>query len=493
MKKTRAVAATGVAAALLTLSATSAYAHACHAPRPAQGPSSSATPYLLPSIDGVSTTSLLTVGDAVDGYRLAGIPDGLGAFDNHDGTFTLLVNHELGSSLGVVRDHGAKGAFVSRWIVDKRTLKVLSGDDLMKTVYDWQGGAWVASTLTFGRFCSGDLAPVSAFWDGDSRRGTRDRIYLNGEENGAEGRAVAHVVTGPEAGTSYVLPWLGKFSWENAVAKPGYGKKTVVVGTDDSTPGQVYVYIGEKRKTGNVVERAGLVGGKVYGVKVDGITTEVADATIAQGTSRGFSLVPLGVDGDVSALTGAQLQADSLAKGISEMARPEDASWDPSDSSGLYIAMTNAFAAPTRLWHFDFDRSRDVTKGGTATVVVQGPVDAASGPHMLDNLTVNDRGEVLLQEDVGNTAYLGGVWRYDPADGSVERIAQHDPARFVAGGASFLTQDEESSGIIPAPFLGKGAYLLDVQGHYATGDSETVEGGQLVLLTIDEKKGHRRH
>jgi hypothetical protein len=191
----------------------------------------------------------------------------------------------------------------------------------MKTVYDWQGGAWVASTLTFGRFCSGDLAPVSAFWDGDSRRGTRDRIYLNGEENGAEGRAVAHVVTGPEAGTSYVLPWLGKFSWENAVAKPGYGKKTVVVGTDDSTPGQVYVYIGEKRKTGNVVERAGLVGGKVYGVKVDGITTEVADATIAQGTSRGFSLVPLGV-GDVSALTGAQLQADSLAKGISRWPAP---------------------------------------------------------------------------------------------------------------------------------------------------------------------------
>jgi hypothetical protein len=491
VKKSRAVAVTGVAAALVALTATTAGTAAASASaRPPQGPSSSATPYLLPSVAGATTTSILTVGDSVGGYRMAGIPDGLGAFDNGDGTFTLVANHELSAGLGAIRAHGANGAFVSRWVIDKRTLKVLSGSDQIQRVLDWQDGAWVPSTTQFSRFCSGDLAPVSAFYDDDSRLGTKDRIYLNGEETGAEGRAVAHVLTGKDAGTSYVLPWLGRFSWENAVAKPGYGKKTVVIGTDDSTPGQVYVYVGEKRRTGNAVERAGLVGGKVYGIKVDGIAKEVDDVTIAQGTQRAFSLVALGADGDVSGLTGAQLQADSAAKGVSEMARPEDSSWDPSDRRGLYVAMTNAFAAPSRLWHFEFDRSRDVLAGGTATVVVQGPADPAAGPHMLDNLTVNDRGQVLLQEDVGNNAYLGGVWRYDPADGSVVRVAQHDPARFVTGGASFLTQDEESSGIIPAPFLGKGAYLLDVQAHYAT-DAETVEGGQLVLLTLDEKKRRR--
>jgi hypothetical protein len=41
--------------------------------------------------------------DSVDGYRMVGIPDGLGAFDNGDRTFTLLMNHELGSTLGAVR------------------------------------------------------------------------------------------------------------------------------------------------------------------------------------------------------------------------------------------------------------------------------------------------------------------------------------------------------------------------------------------------------
>jgi hypothetical protein len=59
------------------------------------GPSSSASPYVLRVEPGVVTAAILTTGDAVNGYRLAGIPDGLGAFDNLDGTFTLLVNHEI--------------------------------------------------------------------------------------------------------------------------------------------------------------------------------------------------------------------------------------------------------------------------------------------------------------------------------------------------------------------------------------------------------------
>src|SRR5205809_885052 len=85
------------------------------------GPSSSQSPYLVRSEVGVVTVSILTVGDAVnfkaDGvtpYRMVGIPDGLGAFDNGDGTFTVLMNHELASTRtgpsGIVRDHGFAGA-----------------------------------------------------------------------------------------------------------------------------------------------------------------------------------------------------------------------------------------------------------------------------------------------------------------------------------------------------------------------------------------------
>ena len=54
----------------------------------ATGPSSSQPPYVIPSQDGVITKSILTVGDSVDGYRMVGIPDGLGAYESRPGTFS---------------------------------------------------------------------------------------------------------------------------------------------------------------------------------------------------------------------------------------------------------------------------------------------------------------------------------------------------------------------------------------------------------------------
>src|SRR5687767_4259946 len=95
--------------------------------------STSAPAYLVPSAPGVEIKPLITVGEsAPNGYRMVGIPDGLGAFDNGDGTFTVLMNHELRPTVGVVRAHGSKGAFVSKWIIDKKTGEVLSGQDLVK-------------------------------------------------------------------------------------------------------------------------------------------------------------------------------------------------------------------------------------------------------------------------------------------------------------------------------------------------------------------------
>ena len=62
------------------------------------GPGTTVDPYVLPSMAGVETTSMLTVGDlpADNGYRMVGIPDGLGAFRRGD-NFALLMNHELGN------------------------------------------------------------------------------------------------------------------------------------------------------------------------------------------------------------------------------------------------------------------------------------------------------------------------------------------------------------------------------------------------------------
>jgi hypothetical protein len=482
----------GLVASATFLGTGSVYA----APGAQQGPSSSQGPFLVRATPGVVTKSVLTTGDSVNGYRMAGIPDGLGAFDNGDGTFTVLMNHEIPANLGVARAHGARGAFVSRWVVDDDTLEVLHGEDLIKEVNRWDGVQWAPipsddPALTLGRLCSADLPVESAFFDPASGLGTRERIFMDGEETGDEGRAFGTVVTGPNAGSAYHLGALGRFSWENVVAKPDAGVATVVAGLDDSTPGQVYFYVGGKKAAGNDVERAGLTGGALYGLRVDTVATEGNGTAVPAGGVR-FSLVPLG---DVTNLTGAQLQAASVAAGVSNMNRPEDGSWDPSDPRNFYFNTTAAFNGISRIWKLRFDDPANVLAGGVATIAVASPpFDPAQpdadqgGPRMLDNMTVNQQGQVISLEDVGNNAYLGGVYQYDPSTGAVALIAEHDPARFGVGAPGFITQDEESSGVIPAPFLGAGKYIIDVQVHQASPDPELVEGGQLLVLQVPPGK-----
>jgi secreted PhoX family phosphatase len=508
MRKVRMLALVGVVAGLTA-------AIAIAAPGTETGPSSSQSPYVVPSQPGIVTKSILTVGDSVntkpDGtpYRLVGIPDGLGAFDNGDGTFTVLMNHELGSSQGVVRAHGARGAFVSKWTVRESDLAVLNGQDLIQTLHTWNGADWQVSNTDaaparLNRLCSADLPPMSAFFNPASGKGYNGRLFMDGEEGGTGGRPWGHVVA---TGDSYELtPWIGNMSYENVVANAHTGDATVVMGLDDgdATVGQqVYLYRGTKTDTGNPVQKAGLTNGKLYGVKVLGVPqSEYQKTDWEVGDEFEFELVDVSAHAGVGGPGPDTLDGDSQALGVTNFQRPEDGAWDPSNPSDFYFVTTSSFGprpdenrtGETRLWRLRFVDPTDPSKGGTLTLLVSGPVGTADspsstgtqsagspGPQMFDNITVNDRREVLLLEDVGNQAYLGGAWLYDIASGNLVKIAQHDPDRFTPGASGFLTKDEEASGIIPAPFLGEGWYLLDVQAHYAI-SGELVQGGQLLAL-----------
>lgn len=456
-----------------------------------KGPSSSQTPYLLSSNPHVYTESLLTVGDGVGGYRMAGIPDGLGAFDNGDGTFTVLMNQEISAGLGIARAHGGNGAFVSEWVFDKTTLQVMSGKDLMHDVwlYDTATQTYVDhnaanSPVSFSRFCSADLADQSAFYNADSGLGFNGRLFLGGEESSIEGRAVAHIVGGAQDGNSYELAWLGNMAYENLVANAHTGDRTVVALTDDGQNGQVYFYAGDKKAGGNAIEQAGLTGGHLFGVHVkdlEGATNNNepnTPAPLGADESSAFTMVDLG---DVSGMTGAQIDAASEAAGVTSFLRPEDGAWDTLNPNRFYFVTTDAFNAPSRLWAMDFTDASNPAAGGTIKLLLNG----TEGQQMFDNITVNAHGQVILQEDVGNNAHLGKVWQYDPSTDSLSQLAQHDPSRFLSGGANFLTQDEESSGVIDVTHIlgsaGENVYLVDTQAHYAI-PGEPVEGGQLQLI-----------
>jgi hypothetical protein len=447
--------------------------------RTVTGPSSSQSPFLIPTAPGVSTESLITVGDsAANGYRLVGIPDGLGAFDNGDGTITLVVNHELGATKGVIRAHGSKGAFVSKWIIRKSDHKVLSGSDLIQRImFRNPDGTYASGTTAIDRLCSADLPPVSAFYNAKTGKGYNGRLFMNGEE-AATGRAFAHEMNG----TSWDLPDLGRFAWENSLANPSTGDKTVVIGTDDSTPGQVYVYVGAKKRTGNAIEKAGLAGGELFGITTPGFTDEYDPATgngVPGFNPTAFTLSGLG---NVGGLDPAGLQALSESKGVTEWWRPEDGAWDAKNPNVFYFNTTAKFDGTSRLWKLAFRDVRHPELGGTVTRLL----DGTEGQHMLDNMAPASNGkQLILNEDPGNNAYLASVYSYNLRSDRLTKVAEHDPNRFTEGGSQFLTIDEESSGTIDVSrFFGRGTYLITTQVHQALADPELVENGQLQILRV---------
>ena len=279
----------------------------------------------------------------------------------------------------------------------------------------WAQGSFVAGTFSsstpyaVARLCSADLPKVSAFYDASNGgTGYNGRIFMNGEETGAEGKAFAWIVDGAEAGKAYELPHLGKYSWENAVARSNYGAnpgaanllQTVVIGTDDSTPGEVYVYIGTKNNTGNAIQKAGLTNGTKYGIKVTSATGYTGAVTVenATGITGAFTLAQIFTNATIAAKTGVEFQAESTRLGVTQFARPEDSHWLDHDS--LIFATTgatvNSISVSSKIYQLDFNSDATngiLTTGGNIKVLVNSTnltgKDGAKAASF-DNVTVGD-------------------------------------------------------------------------------------------------------
>jgi hypothetical protein len=416
--------------------------------------------YIQPVAAGWEVRPIITVGEsAANGYRMVGVPDGLGAYDNDDGSFTLLMNHEIAADKGVMRAHGQKGAFVSRWVIEAETLAIRSGADLVQNT--------VPAGLAFNRLCSADLAPQSAFFNAASGKGYAERLFLNGEEDKAGGQAFAHALNG----TSYALPDLGRIAWENVLANTHTGDTTLVIGMDDIHDGLVLAYVGEKRTQGNPVEQVGLVGGRLYVIKAEGAR---------------FSLVELS---DAAKLDGKALRAQAAKLGAALFARPEDGAWDTQNANIFYFTTTDKVGGNTQLHRLQFDDVKQPTLGGRIEVVLNG---RDIGAEMFDNLTVDNAGNVLIQEDPGKDARLAAIWQFDPVRKTALKLFESRPELFLSEQARFMTEDEEHSGIVEiTPMLKKASwfdvnrryYLGTTQSHLEHTDAELVEHGQLWLIT----------
>ena len=300
-------------------------------------------------------------------------------------------------------------------------------------------------------------------------------------------------------------------AFENVVASPYPQDRTVVVLTDDGSlstapiaanfPGEVYVYVGTKTTHGHPVERAGLTNGTLFGIAVTvgghHVTEEsnafgLGDATTGYLGAARFSLYDLG---DVSALGALELEQASIDGRVTRFRRPEDGAWDPrrGHHDDFYFVTTASLTSNCRLWRLRLDDVEHPEHGGTIEILLNGD----EGHGMLDNVTIDRYGRILMDEDPGNSPRVSKIWLYQIGTGELVQVAAHNPRFFdptVAGNSAFITQDEESSGIVDAAhILGDGWFLLDVQAHKASRDPELVEGGQLLAMYVDPRIGRDTH
>jgi len=281
--------------------------------------------------------------------------------------------------------------------------------------------------------------------------------------------------------------------------------------------------MGQKRNSGNPVERAGLVGGSLFGIKVTNGGANYGGGAVTRENNGAINgtFVLQGVTAADALGTGANLQTKSVALGISEFARPEDGAWDTKNPRVFYFVTTGANLGTTalpnnqtsRLYKLTFNSLSNPT-GGTIELVVDrgvgmGPLATPIPPStsvvaMFDNITVDGDGAVLIEEDPGNNDYIAKIWRVNPATKTAVEALHSDPARFAPPPLQPFNVDEESSGIIEVTHMVKSArwfehgrryFLADMQAHYGI-QGEAVEGGQLYLIasprrSVDDRDDDR--
>lgn len=497
-------------------------------------PSTTQGPYTVPLVAGVTTEPLFTVGETTelsgtgltaDGFRLTGIPDGLGAYTDDQGLVHLFMNHEFFANrqtgpdpgvwpvtIPVVGQPGIKGSYVSEIILDPQTGDVLSGNQAFTQVKRWNvanqsfddlTSEWAdlsTNTFKFAKFCSAYL--------GGPEVGLLDRIFFTGEEDGAntsgppdptfDGLGGERVAVAE--GVAYVLPEMGHFQQENAVVipTPDNSKTYLAIpedkGVDDS---QLYLWVGTKQPDDpNPMIRNGLVNGDLYVFRaVDQQITSESQFGKGDGTLPGeWVLIPK----DKAIGPEKDLQDWVKSQNAFNFARVEDVAVSKTEAGLFYFTATgggaDAQTSPNfygRVYQMQLNDQTDPLAGGGITVLLQATT-ATDGVINPDNLDTDRQGQLMIQENPnremrGKAPFdwtpenpTGGearIWQYDTNTGQlVAAVAQQSqlPAALVwptsadnpARGGQW-----ESSGIIDSSAIyGQGSWLFDVQANSLSND-----------------------
>ncbi|MCT0208693.1 PhoX family protein [Synechococcus sp. CS-1332] len=403
----------------------------------------------------LSITSLITNGEFTNGlnpgdsvFAPTGIFDGQGAYDNGDGTFTLLVNSELGADRGYGYllpgvDGGLTGARVSTLVIDKDVdddasngfqSKVLRGGLAYDSIHLDSSDVAIdqASDLGavgFKRFCSANLVEANSFGAGI---GFADRVYLVGEEefSGDGGSFFALDVDGRAL---HEVVGFGKGTWESATIIDTGSADTVSVLLFDDAKAPLFLWVGTKSSAADAsfLERNGLAQnqGTLYtyvttalpekGVVDDGPDSlDLLAFTKANGLNAAIngSWVDLAsVDPNYTQLGAPALRQLAVGAGALQLSRIEDGEVNPLNGQQAVFVSTgttdfNKGDLYGNVYTLDFGAafgSDGLISGpgdSVLKVVYDGDllVDPTTGLRNPDNMTISADGHAYIQEDRAN-------------------------------------------------------------------------------------------
>jgi len=499
------------------------------------------TPTMLKDVAGgpeLKITSLITNGEFTDGttpgsvYVPPGIFDGQGAYSNDDGTYTLLVNHEVGASVAYgYTAEGLNGAVtgsrISRLVVDIDAddnaangfqSRIVSGG----LAYDKVIGT---DTNGFDRFCSANYEAANRFGSG---RGFVNGTYLTGEEVFGSGGGAFYALDTANSDL-YEVKAFGKGTWESATQIDTGSTNTVAVLLFDDAKAPLYLWVGQKT-AGGYLERNGLAeaNGSLYTFVPNALAETGVDATagpdsddlkaLALGAPLAGSWVRIDktVGTSYADLTDTQLRERAVALGALQLSRIEDGEVNPLNGQLAAFVSTGTKDFTNgdlygNVYTLDFasafaaDGNLSTSRASTLKIIYDADrlSDPRTGLRNPDNMTWSPDGSLYLQEDRANGGGIdvaagnfgtqeASIWRLNPS-GRVdpvtgvpsERWAQIDrtavPSAYGQSQPAYTNADTngvgnwESSGIIDVSAIygaAAGSYFLaNVQAHSLGGGS----------------------
>lgn len=480
---------------------------------------------------------IITVGDllpmtgatAGEQYRFTGIPDAMGIDrDRVTGERVLYVAHEFPNTVTTAPIPGAasklKGAYVSRFSLDADGSVIEAGLAHSSVIIE---GVEIDNpdendANAFSRFCSGSFAGRIQGLDRPffftNEESSLTRVYDTSAVGGGA-QAVAVV-----DGKLHTLPALGRVARETTVVQPRRDRKTVVMSSEDAGyPSYVYMFVGEKSRTGtDPIAKNGLDSGKIYVLAAKGASTNSAlqanNGTFTQtGAANAIDIEWVEMPG-AETLNSNELKVAADAAGGFAFARVEDCDFDPAKPTRtLFIGATGGRGANTlgRLYEVTMDPVNPtadgklglvynseliVTPGGNYTNTGFGPFYSANGgseveasytggditagtdyPVSVDNIAIS-KDFIVICEDRNSPADAvfahhnrnGGVWTLDRNSNLAAKLQATFNYSYVEGRDSHSSLSAgrwECSGVTDSSHVfGEGTFVINIQAHDQTVD-----------------------